>query len=65
LTSRITPTSRGVSMKILVTRRMKMMVIETIVFDVVGDAEVPTYETDIYLKEQGKIKRLAILDKLF
>jgi hypothetical protein len=38
---------------------------EIIVFNVVGDAEVPAYKTDIYLKEQGRIKRLAILDKLF
>jgi hypothetical protein len=38
---------------------------DVIAFDVVGDAQVPAYETDAYLKEQGQIKRLAILDRLF
>ena len=31
---------------------------------VVGQAQVPAYETDNYLKEQGRIKRLALLNKL-
>ncbi|KAF8215549.1 hypothetical protein K438DRAFT_2104790 [Mycena galopus ATCC 62051] len=32
---------------------------------VVGQAQVPAYETDNYLKEQGRIKQLALLNKLF
>ncbi|KAF7334180.1 DDE Tnp4 domain-containing protein [Mycena venus] len=36
-----------------------------IVQDVVGAAQVPAYETDNYLREQGRMKRLALLNKLF
>jgi len=38
---------------------------DPMVSDVVGEARVPAYETDKYLKEQGRRKRLALLDKLF
>jgi hypothetical protein len=38
---------------------------EVLVADVVGDAQVPAHETDGYLREQGKIKRLALLNRLF
>lgn len=38
---------------------------EPMVAEVVGEARVPAYETDNYLKEQGRIKRLRLLDKLF
>ncbi|KAJ7358270.1 hypothetical protein DFH08DRAFT_911690 [Mycena albidolilacea] len=38
---------------------------EPLVSDVVGEAQVPAYETDDFLKEQGRRKRLALLDRLF
>jgi hypothetical protein len=38
---------------------------EPMVSEVVGEARVPAYETDNYLKERGRIKRLALLDRLF
>jgi hypothetical protein len=33
--------------------------------DIEGPAEVPAYETDDWLKEEGRRKRQAILDQLF
>jgi hypothetical protein len=38
---------------------------ELLAFDVVGDPDIPAYETDDYLKEQGRIKRLLLLNRLF
>jgi hypothetical protein len=33
--------------------------------DVVGAAQAPAYKTDDYLKEQRRMKQLALLNKLF
>jgi hypothetical protein len=38
---------------------------EPMVSEVVGEARVPAYETDLYLKERGRVKRLALLNRLF
>lgn len=38
---------------------------DVLVYDVQGGAHVPARETDDWLKEQGRMKRLAILDQLF
>jgi hypothetical protein len=38
---------------------------EPLVSDVVGEAQVPAYETDNFLKEQGRRKQLALLNRLF
>jgi hypothetical protein len=38
---------------------------EPMVQDVVGNAAVPAHETDAWLKEEGRRKRLRILDELF
>ncbi|KAJ7439489.1 hypothetical protein FB451DRAFT_1415707 [Mycena latifolia] len=38
---------------------------EPLVYHVDGNAQVPAYETDNWLKEQGRRKRLELLDELF